>query len=514
MIATSLYNLLKVLEDELLTPNDAEKDILSLQVIQDSRQANERSVFVAIDGPSINGHKFIPEVIKKGAPVIIGEDPELETSSNSPVYMRVKNSKVAFAKLCLAYYSKSLQSLTLWGITGTNGKTTTAELVYQICKNLQIPCGKIGTLGAFYHEKFIPLNNTTPDIHTLCELLHEMAQNNVKHVIMEVSSHALAQLRVYGLPFKASLFTNLTHEHLDYHQDMETYFNEKKKLFRKDIFPGSYSLINVDDPFGKRLSGSLDINSPVIPLSIDSDLSKNNEYFCQVEQDNSNLEGVSFLLRYKLPNDQAGKLEVTSPLFGKHNIYNLSTACALLLLQSIDKAKLSSSLEGIDSVPGRLEKVSTTKDDITVFVDYAHTSHALRNVLTALKHHCTNITCLFGCGGDRDQVKRPLMAKEAAHFSNKVIVTSDNPRGEDPKKIIDEIIIGFPDEEEVNYLVEQDRLQAINLAISAAVPHETILIAGKGHEDYQIVKGKTLPFDDRIEAKKALINRQKQVKKT
>jgi UDP-N-acetylmuramoyl-L-alanyl-D-glutamate--2,6-diaminopimelate ligase len=477
-----------------------------------SLQVEKNFLFAALRGMEVDGHRFIVEAIERGAEAVI-----LEEAQDLPgkTMILVKNSRQALAKISSNFYGNPSSEVNLIGITGTNGKTTTTYLLESIFKKAGWTVGVIGTINYRFSGKAVPAPNTTPESLDLQRILWEMVREGISHVIIEVSSHGLDLDRVFGCQFDGALFTNLTPEHLDYHQTLTHYFESKKKLFSEFLMKSHkarrFAATNVDDPKGEDIVKGIGL--PVIRygLSPSCDIS--------ATEASSTFEGLSCWI--KTPK---GKFPIHSKLTGGFNLYNILAAVATGIAMDVPLEIVKEGVEGLEGVSGRFEKVMNRKG-IHVIVDYAHTHDALERVLLGLKdilgsssNSDGKIITVFGCGGDRDRTKRPLMGEVAGRYSDLAILTSDNPRTEDPLAIIDEVEKGLktlPLEEwhrdEIDswrskrgYLKVPDRREAIRMAVQLARPSDTVLIAGKGHEDYQIIGRKRFPFDDRVEARKAL----------
>lgn len=487
-----------------------------------SKQVEKGFLFSALQGKEVDGHQFIGEAIEKGAEAIVLDEenhflsrgPLLEKFT--PTMILVPNSRQAMARISANFYEDPSSKLRLIGITGTNGKTTTTYLLESIFGEIGLAVGVIGTINYRYRDRMIPAPHTTPESLDLQRILGEMWQAGTTHIIMEVSSHGLDLDRVYGCQFDGAVFTNFTPEHLDYHQTLEQYFESKKKLFSNYLMRSSkkrrFAVTNGDDPKGKEVIEGISL--PIFRYGIDS--------FCDITADqiSSSLEGLSCRVKTR-----RGNFLIQSRLIGSFNLYNILAAVAVGIAMEVPLEFIKKGIERIKGVPGRFEKVENEKG-LHILVDYAHTHDALRKALKGLKeilenspHSNGKVITVFGCGGDRDRTKRPLMGEVAGTYSDLTILTSDNPRTEDPLTILDEVEQGlkslslvkwFPQEidgwrSKKGYLKIPDRREAIRMAIRMARPADAILIAGKGHEDYQIIGKKKFPFDDRIEAKKALV---------
>jgi UDP-N-acetylmuramoyl-L-alanyl-D-glutamate--2,6-diaminopimelate ligase len=477
-----------------------------------SKQIGEGFLFAAIRGVEVDGHRFIEEAVQRGAEAIVSEE---EREVSSPTMVLVPNSRRALAKISSNFYGDPSSLLKLIGITGTNGKTTTSYLLESIFKKAGYEVGVIGTINYRFGERTTPAPNTTPESLDLQRILQEMLKGGASHVVMEVSSHGLDLDRVFGCQFDAVVFTNLTSEHLDYHKTLEQYFESKKKLFSDALVESRknkrFAVTNLDDPRGEEIVKGISL--PVIRYGMGPS--------CDVTADQvtSSFEGLS--CRVRTPK---GNLSIRSKLIGNFNVHNILAAVSVGIGMGLPLETLKEGVEALQGVSGRFEKVENTKG-LHVIVDYAHTHDALERVLSGLKGIVENGTkgrgkmiTVFGCGGDRDRTKRPLMGKVAGQYSDLAILTSDNPRTEDPLAIMAEVEKGLEslplkewrvDEitlwrSKKGYLKVPDRREAIRVAIGLAQPSDAVLIAGKGHEDYQIIGKKKFPFDDRIEAEKAL----------
>jgi UDP-N-acetylmuramoyl-L-alanyl-D-glutamate--2,6-diaminopimelate ligase len=477
-----------------------------------TKQIGKGFLFAAIRGLEVDGHQFIEEAVQRGAGAVVSEE-EREVSDRTLIL--VPNSRQALAKISSNFYGNPSSRLKLIGITGTNGKTTTTYLLESIFRKAGCDVGVIGTINYRFGQKTTPAPNTTPESSDLQRILWEMVKEGTSHVIMEVSSHGLDLDRVFGCQFDGVVFTNLTSEHLDYHKTLQKYFESKKKLFSDYLVESRkkrrFAVTNHDDPRGEKMVEGIDL--PVIRYGLSPS--------CDITADQvtSSFEGLS--CRVRTPR---GDLSIRSKLIGDFNVYNILAAVSVGIGMDVPLENLKEGVEGLEGVSGRFEKMENTRG-LHIIVDYAHTHDALERVLLGLKGILENGTqnrgkmiTVFGCGGDRDRTKRPLMGEVAGKYSDLAILTSDNPRTEDPLAILEEVEKGLeslplkewhPDEIELwrskkGYLKVPDRREAIRMAIRLAQPSDTVLIAGKGHEDYQIVGKKRFPFDDRIEAQKAL----------
>ncbi len=463
-------------------------------------------LFVAISGHAADGHDFIDEALARGASAVVTQKPVYKDS----IIIVVKNSRKALAAIAARFYRNPSEKLFMIGITGTNGKTTTSYLIESILSSAGFKIGVIGTINYRYSGKAFKNPVTTPESLDLQRILSEMLKDGITHVVMEISSHAIDLSRTDGCSLDVGVFTNLSQDHLDYHKDMNTYWSCKKRLFTENLSQDSQknrtlAVINTNDEKGKELLNML----PIYCLSIGN--SNDNMIWAQNLQ--NDLTGI--MGRITTP---AGVFEFKSPLVGKHNLENILCATGVGVALRLPLESIKSGIEALSSVPGRLEPVLNDMGRF-VYVDYAHTPDALENVLSALRAMKSDrIICVFGCGGERDKGKRSQMGEISGRQSDLAIITSDNPRAEDPIKIINQVLDGTkktslqaytPGElkagfEKKGYVIEPDRRKAIQLGISASQPGDTVLIAGKGHETYQIFRDKIVPFDDRKEAKRAL----------
>ncbi len=472
-------------------------------VTQDSRDVQKGFLFVAVPGGSADGAQYAADAVRAGAAAIVAER---KLDVKVPVFL-VSNARRALAEIAANFYKHPAKELTLLGITGTNGKTTTAFLLEAMCSAGGAFTGLLGTIEYRFAGRSIDPSHTTPDAVGLHKMFREMVDAGVDTVIMEVSSHALDQDRVHGLTFRAAGFTNLTRDHLDYHKDMEPYFQAKRKLFAENLSPGGVAVVNGDDTYAVRIYNELRGD-------------KRMAWKFSREAGEISAAGVEFTLNgirgtLKTP---AGDIPIRSALIGAHNLENIMAAAGMALGAGLSRRDVQDGIERVRRVPGRMEAVE--EQGVHGLVDYAHTDDALRRALESVRPLTRGrVICVFGCGGDRDVGKRPLMGQAAAEGADVVVVTSDNPRTEDPEDIISEITPGIekagvrrmsPGKAragEQGYLVEVDRSAAIALAASLAKEGDVILLAGKGHEPYQIVGAEKKPFDDKAELEKALRER-------
>ncbi len=480
--------------------SDVEVSSISL----DSRKlGGSRALFAALPGEVTDGYDYIDDAISLGAICVLAE--RVKEGAQVPQIIAT-DARAALASISERFYGSPSKGMDLVGITGTNGKTTTSYIIESIFKAAGLKCGVIGTVNYRYNDTVQTSSRTTPESIDLSAMMADMLEAKVSHVVVEVSSHALKQKRVDGCRFSSAVFTNLTREHLDYHSSMENYFESKTRLFKELMKEGGVPVVNIDDRWGCALADEL---SDVTTYSLKSDADICPKEFIVAK------DGISATLQ-----TPKGELKIKSALVGEYNLSNIMAAVGAALSLGIDLKAISSGIEALDNVPGRLEVVGEREEDKTAprfMVDYAHTADALSNVLRTLRKVTRGrVITVFGCGGDRDAGKRPLMGEAALALSDIAIITTDNPRGEDPAKIIEDIIAGisgverFEADDEVpeqGYMVIVERREAIRRAVALAGANDTVLVAGKGHEDYQIVGEVSHHFDDREELRLALRER-------
>ena len=447
----------------------------------DSRKVRPGGLFVAVKGAVADGHQFIATAIKNGAKVIVGETvPAL--AQEGIVYVQVENSMAAAGYIAHNFFGQPSEKIKLVGVTGTNGKTTIATLLYKLFAGLGYKCGLLSTVDNHIGDTILPATHTTPDAVSLNQLLQQMVDAGCTHVFMEVSSHAIHQHRITGLKFAGGVFSNITHDHLDYHKTFDEYIRVKKTFF--DSLPSSaFAISNADDKRGTVMLQNTNAGKYFYSLKTPAD-------FKGKIIENS-LSGLVMLV-----NDQ----EVHFRLIGEFNAYNLLAAYGTGVCIGEDKHEVLRCLSILTGAEGRFDYMVSPKDKVITIVDYAHTPDALLNVLATikkLKKGYEQVITVVGCGGDRDKTKRPIMAEAACEHSDRVIFTSDNPRSEDPAKIIKDMEEGLPAAAKRKYISIVDRKEAIKTAISLASPEDILLIAGKGHEKYQEIKGVRYHFDDK-----------------
>ncbi len=488
--------------DATVPQGAAAADVRALAV--DSRRVTAGTLFAALPGVNADGAQFAAQAVERGAVAVLASRP---LQLPIPVVVAA-NPRKAFSLAASRFYGEPSRRLSLFGVTGTNGKTTTAYLIEQISAARGLGTGLIGTVESRWPGGRLAATHTTPESHELQELLRRMADAGAEVVAMEVSSHALSQERAAGCVFAGAAFTNLTRDHLDYHGTLDAYFDAKAKLFRELLPRGAPAVLNFDDARVRGLAGEL-------PHAIGFSVRGASGAALSAQQLQSDLSGVRFRLRTATPLG-AELIDVASPLIGAHNAENLLAAIGVLAGSGVPLGEITRVLPECRGAPGRLERVDDPEGRV-VLVDYAHTDDALIRVLDAIRAaKAPRIVCVFGCGGDRDRGKRPLMGEAAGARANLVVATSDNPRTEDPVAILSEIEPGIartgkkrldPRHARMGidgYCIVPDRRDAIELALRCARPGDAVLIAGKGHEDYQIVGKEKRPFDDRAEARRAL----------
>lgn len=524
-------NLRMLIKDMEINEITGSADVEVTGIAYDSRKVKAGDVFVAAKGEKHNGHDFISDAVKRGAVAIVHEGSNsslkklLVTRYPLPIFIRVKDSREALAYLSNNFYERPSDKLTVIGVTGTNGKTTATYLTKSILEAWGKGVGLIGTINYLVKDRHYDAPHTTPEALEFQSVLNEMVSSGCSHVVTEVSSHALAQKRVDYTSFSVAVFTNLTRDHLDFHITMEEYFRAKERLFRELLLKDGTSVINFDDPYGRRLISELKTSQQGAANLRDSKTKNVITYGIETGADivavniKNSFDGLMFDIKF---ND--GTYNIQSPLIGTHNVYNILSAVGAAVSLNVPWDIIISGIKNMGSVKGRFQKVDLGQNFLCI-VDYAHTEDALeRLILTAkeikeqqssraAEQHYTNnasriihrasrrIITVFGCGGDRDRGKRPRMAAIATKLSDYVVITSDNPRSEEPIAIIKEIEKGAL---RMNYTIEPDRETAIKKAVETAEEGDILLIAGKGHEDYQEIKGARHKFSDRETAEKAI----------
>lgn len=457
-------------------------------VRDDSRSVRTGDMFVAVKGYTLDGHKFIDDAIGKGAKVIVSD--EIKDAPETVVKILVDDARAALPIIAGNFYAHPSAKLKTVGVTGTNGKTTITYIIENIIKSAGRDAGIIGTISYRLKDRVLPAKNTTPGSLELQSMLADMVKMGLGFAVMEVSSHSLDQGRVDGIFFDVGIFTNITAEHLDYHKTMGKYFRAKARLFDK-LKEDGVAVLNIDDKKVAALKRSIRKKVLTYGIGPKADV--------KAEEIKLSLDGS----RFKAVTPK-GELNIYTRLVGRHNVSNILAGIAASCALGIDKAALIKGAAFLSScVPGRLEEVNAGQP-FRVLVDYAHTEDALYNILSLLREVAKRrIITVFGCGGNRDRKKRPLMGRVACEFSHRAIITSDNPRFEEPQAIIDEIEKGVKGRFS-NYDIAPDRRQAIEKALMLAEDGDIVVIAGKGHENYQIIKDKVIPFDDREVAREIL----------
>ncbi|WP_413943313.1 UDP-N-acetylmuramoyl-L-alanyl-D-glutamate--2,6-diaminopimelate ligase [Bdellovibrio sp. HCB-162] len=497
MKLNQLFSIFSGLPEESL-PQDVELS----GIFNDARLVVPGSVFVAIRGSKLDGHSFIHDAIAKGAAALVVEDRGTVPTEFSGFVLQVPNTREALDILASRFYLDPGQELFCVGVTGTNGKTSVTYMTEAILNEGRIPTGVIGTVNHHLGEKVWPSEMTTPDPIFLQRRLREFRSEGAMAVAMEVSSHALDQKRVDSVPFNTVIFTNLTRDHLDYHGTMDHYLEAKQRLFTDLLWKTEkrpcYAIINTADKYGRRLR----VADPAVLWTYgasDSDI-------------RYEILKMDFALTHFKVQTPMGEGEVHLPMSGVHNVMNALAALGAGLSAGLPLPVCISALNKFTGVPGRLQSVANNQN-LSIFVDYAHSPDALENVLTAIRSvreslkSSARIWTIFGCGGDRDKGKRPLMAQMSLKYSDQVVITSDNPRTEDPQAIIQDILAGVAGADKAKTSVIVDRKEAIHQTIQKAQPGDVILIAGKGHEDYQIIGKDKFPFSDVKVAEEALQGR-------
>lgn len=481
---------MKILKDILYKSGildiDGSTNIAIQGIVFDSRQVRKDSLFVAVRGTAVDGHDYITKAVELGAIAIVCEEAPTEKPKDATVIV-VKDSAEALAQIAANFYDNPSEEVKLVGVTGTNGKTTTTTLMFDLCHALDKKAGLISTVSIRIGKEVIPATHTTPDPVTINRYLRDMVEAGCKYVFMEVSSHGLHQKRVHALQFAGGVFTNITHDHLDYHKTFDDYILAKKTLF--DLLPNNaFALVNVDDRHGNTMLHHTKARK------LGFGLRKPCDYKAKIME--QQLNGT--LLRV---NEQ----EVWTKLIGDFNAYNVAAVYGVAMELGFDELQTLTALSSLNAVEGRFQYVRSENGVIGI-IDYAHTPDALKNVLKTINGIRTGnetVYCVVGCGGDRDKTKRPEMARIATEMADKVILTSDNPRTEDPAQILRDMEAGVEAQNSAKRLTISDRREAIRTACNSSEVGDIILIAGKGHEKYQDINGVKHPFDDLEEIKNA-----------
>jgi UDP-N-acetylmuramoyl-L-alanyl-D-glutamate--2,6-diaminopimelate ligase len=469
----------------------AQGDAIVSSVVYNSRDAAPGSLFVAIRGETTDGNHYVADAVQRGTLAIVSEMPPAATAPAETIWVRVENARRALAVIAANFHGRPADRLQLIAVTGTNGKTTTCFLIDSILATAGRQGGLFGTIFHRTPSRTHPAATTTPESLELQKFLAEVVAAGGSYAALEASSHALDLDRLWGCRFAAAVFTNLTRDHLDYHQTFEEYFAAKRRLFEGtgSGAPGA-GIVNLDDPYGAQLAG---LAGRTITYGLAKQAQVTTKHFALTPR------GLEFTAQ-----TPAGPIGVHSSLVGRINVYNLLAAIATAVALEIPRAAIEAGIRGLQNVPGRFERVDMGQPFLVV-VDYAHTDDALRNLLVTARELSAGgrIITLFGCGGNRDRSKRPLMGEAAGRHSDVVVLSSDNPRNEDPLYIINDSLVGLQ-RTPATVLVEPDRQRAIELAIDQARPGDIVLLAGKGHETMQVLKQGPVPFDDREIARRAL----------
>jgi UDP-N-acetylmuramoyl-L-alanyl-D-glutamate--2,6-diaminopimelate ligase len=474
----SLYDILKDVAVVKITGSEI-VSVANLQI--DSRAVQSGDTFIAVRGTHADGHKFIGPVIEKGARLIICETIP-EEINQTVTYVQVKNTAVALGQIASNFFGRPSNMLKVIGVTGTNGKTSTVTLLYRLFRALGYKAGMLSTVENQINGEVIPSTHTTPDAINLNKLMKQMVDSSCEYCFMEVSSHAIDQSRIEGLKFAGAVFTNITHDHLDYHKTFDNYLKVKKRFF-DNLTPDAFALTNIDDRNGNIMLQNTKAERHTYALRSPAD------FKAKIISDT--VEGLQISM------DGA---EMHTRLIGEFNGYNLLGVYSTAILLGIDKLDCLTALSALTPPDGRFDQIVSTKENIVGIIDYAHTPDALKNVLhtiNAIRNGNEVLISIVGCGGDRDTTKRPLMAKVAAHLSDKCILTSDNPRSEDPNEILKQMNEGVEVTERRKVLSITDRKEAIKTACMMANRGDIILLAGKGHEKYQEINGVKYDFDDK-----------------
>ncbi len=472
----------------------AHPDLEISEIAYDSRKVTPGSLFVAIRGEKTDGNKFVADAIAQGAMGIVSESARPDLLPSGLAWLEVRDARKALAIVAANYFGRPADVLKIVGLTGTNGKTTTSYLVDSILRAAGCEVGLFGTIEYRLVRESRPASHTTPESLELQRFLADVVRVGGTHAVMEASSHALAMDRLWGCPLAVAIFTNLTRDHLDYHKTFEDYFAAKQKLFEgTGAGAPKVGVVNLDDPYGKRLAG---FAARTLTYGLESSA-----------EITTRKPAISFSGIEMTAETPMGKIDVRSALVGRTNVYNILAAIGAGVGLELSREVIAAGITQLSSVPGRFEQINMGQP-FQVVVDYAHTDDALRNLLATARELNTTgrIITLFGCGGDRDRTKRPLMGEAAGRGSDVVVLTSDNPRSEDPLLIMNDAVVGLQ-RANAKFLVEPDRERAIALALDQARPGDMVLLAGKGHEKQQVLRDRTLDLDDRDVARHLLRER-------
>ena len=482
--------LTKIVENCSLIALRGNEEAEVTSVTSDSRSVQPGSLFIAVEGICTDGHAYIGKAIEQGATVVVYDKPMIEEYFSRVTYIQVENSAEALALIASEWYGNPSQQLKLVGVTGTNGKTTIATLLYRMFRSLGYPAGLLSTVANYVNDDHYPTTHTTPDPITVNALMCKMVDAGCEYAFMEVSSHAIHQKRVHGLRFVGGIFTNLTQDHLDYHKNMLDYRNVKKSFF--DHLPAdAFALTNIDDKNG--------------PVMLQNTRAKKWSYSVQRMAD---FKARIFEKHFDGTNIEINEKALIVQFVGVFNVYNLLAVYGAAQLLGLEESDILRVLSLLKPVAGRFQTIRSSRG-YTAIVDYAHTPDALTNVLNAIHEVLGNrgrVITVVGCGGNRDRTKRPIMAREAVVLSDKVVLTSDNPRFEEPEAILQDMLEGLTEEQRAAALTIVDRREAIKTACALAQAGDVILIAGKGHEDYQEIKGVKHHFDDKEEVEQLFRN--------
>jgi UDP-N-acetylmuramoyl-L-alanyl-D-glutamate--2,6-diaminopimelate ligase len=464
-----------------------------LSVAYDSRKVDSASLFFALPGEKLDGIQFVSEAISRGAAAIASAHPRSNKIAPGVAWIELVpgSERRGLARAGANFYGQPGDVLELVGVTGTNGKTTTAFLVDSVLQGAGFTTGLVGTTGYRTPKGTRAALNTTPESLDLQQIFAEIRDGGGTHAVLEASSHSLAMDRLWGCHFAVAVFTNLTRDHLDYHKTFEEYFAAKRHLFEGTGAgaPG-VAVVNADDPYEPRLEG---LSQRTLTYGLKGSPDVTTKKFAL------RFDGIDLVAQ-----SPVGKIQVHSSLVGRINVYNILAAIGAAVALGIPVADIEAGIANLELVPGRFQRIDEGQPFLVV-VDYAHTDDALRNLITTARelNPSGRIITVFGAGGERDRTKRPLMGEAAGALSNLVVLTSDNPRGEDPLRIINDVVVGLQ-KAKANYRIEPDREQALAIAIEDAQPGDIVLLAGKGHETYQVLKGHTVEFDDREKAREIL----------
>jgi UDP-N-acetylmuramoyl-L-alanyl-D-glutamate--2,6-diaminopimelate ligase len=479
-------NLGKLIENCKVVAIKGDREAGIDSITSDSRTVMQGSLFIAVEGICTDGHAYIGKAIEQGAVAVVYDKPMIEEYFSKVTYVQVEDSAEALASIASEWYDNPSRKLKLVGVTGTNGKTTIATLLYNLFRHMGYPAGLLSTVANYVNDEKYATTHTTLDPISLNALLSEMVEAGCEHAFMEVSSHAIHQKRTHGLHFVGGVYTNLTQDHLDYHKNMLEYRDVKKSFF-DHLPPGAFALVNSDDRNGAIMLQNTKASKKTYSVKGMADF--------KARVFEKHFDGTDIEINGK---------ELAVRFVGLFNVYNLLAVYGAAILLGLDEEEVPRVLTLLRPVAGRFETIRSS-NDITAIVDYAHTPDALTNVLEAIHEVLEsrgNVLTVVGCGGNRDRTKRPLMALEAVNLSDRAILTSDNPRFEEPEAILQDMLDGLNEEQKRETLAITDRREAIKTACLLAKPGDVILIAGKGHEDYQEVKGVKHHFDDKEEVQK------------